>query len=107
MSNKYYQNNYKKETEVVTNEIVTEPIVEETELVEEQSVILEGKVVNCAKLNVRKEPSFDADKITQVSKDAILRVEKLDNNDKWLKAWTEAGVEGYVCAEYILVSVVE
>jgi len=57
-----------------------------------------GKV-DATSLNVREEPSKDADKVTSL-KDGT-RVEVLDKEGEWYKIRYGENVRGYVMAEYI------
>ena len=124
MSNKNFKNQnyhnynqYGKKTEsepVEEKEEVTTPTdagiapVEEadevlTEDTEETNVEVQTKpaygIVNCSKLNVRKEPSKNTDSLCVVEFGSKLEVEPF--NEEWIKATTAEGVSGYCMLEFV------
>jgi uncharacterized protein YgiM (DUF1202 family) len=58
-----------------------------------------GKVYNCSRLNIRKEPSLDANVLCIVSEGDTLMIE--DDRDGWSHVYTSAGIEGYAISNYI------
>lgn len=58
--------------------------------------------VRADRLNVRKEPSTDADRIGYIDQGEKVRI--LENSDEWLKVQYTEQRTGYVAAEYVTVS---
>lgn len=92
--------------EVVTTE---EQIMTTTvDVVEEKNeYIVKGTVVECDKLNVRKEPSKDADILCVINKGDEVQVNlKIEGEPKigdvsFYQVYTASGVEGYCMTKYI------
>lgn len=87
---------------VTSPKVKMEPkIVEETVETVAMPKVVSGVVVNCAKLNVREEPSVDADVVCvlDVMSEVKIDVEKSDN--EWLKISTANGVEGYCMRKFV------
>lgn len=89
-------------------DIVEEQIEETAEVVEElledaavETII--GIVSDCAKLNIRKLPSPDADKVTVVEEGTPLMVDIDNSTGKYYKVYTESGLEGYCLKDYVAV----
>lgn len=61
-----------------------------------------GIIANCDRLNVRKEPSLDADIIAVVERGDKVVVEVI-SNETFYKVCTAAGIEGYAMKAYIAV----
>ena len=124
MSNKNFKNqnyhnynqygNKTESTQVEEKEEVTTPTdtciapVEEadevlTEDTEETNVEAQTKpaygIVNCSKLNVRKEPSKNTDSLCVVEIGSKLEVEPF--NEEWIKVTTAEGVSGYCMLEFV------
>lgn len=85
----------------VVEEVVTpEVTVEETPVVEKKKsakkTTIEGTVVNCELLNIRKEPNLDAEKLGLIGKGAKVSVaEVLDNG------WLLLNGGGYVHGDFV------
>lgn len=124
MSHKHNYTNYSKPQETpvvpVTEEVVApvvedEPVVtpdpEVTPVIEDAPVAdpependdLMGVVVDCARLNVRKEASADAAVLTTIPAGAEVQINIFESTNDFYKVCTEAGVEGYCMAGYIKV----
>lgn len=118
MSHKHNYTNYSKPQETpvapVTEEVVAsvvedEPVVtpdpEVTPVVDDEPENDEviGVVVDCERLNVRKEPSADADVLTTIPKGAEVQIDIFESTNDFYKVCTEAGVEGFCMAAYIKV----
>ena len=122
MSNKNFKNqnhrNYnqyanKKETtpvEEIEESIDTTEMVEENEVVTEETEVIEDKtpdevpkpvygVVNCSKLNIRRGPSIDTASLCVVEGGSKLDIEQY--NEEWLKVLTEDGISGYCMRKFI------
>lgn len=76
-------------------------LVEETVETVALPKTVSGVVVNCAKLNVREEPSADADVVCvlDVMSEIKINVEKSDN--EWFKICTANGIEGYCMRKFV------
>lgn len=96
--------NYNKiSTEKATEEKVeTVETVEAVETVEEADEVkpdfVEGKVVKCMKLNVRKNPKKDADILRVITVNTRIKIDMDKSNKTWYKL---ANVDGYVMKDYI------
>ena len=60
-----------------------------------------GVVTECLKLNVRKEPSTDAEVLTTIDALSSVMVDIDASSDAFYKVHTEAGVEGFCMKKYI------
>ena len=99
-----------KAVDVVIENPVADPVVEpeapvasqvdEDPEVEEDEIII-GVVTECAKLNVRKEPSADAEVLTTILLGAEVKVDIFESTNGFYKVCTGAGVEGYCVEKYI------
>lgn len=124
MSHNHHNHNYtnysKPQTApVVEPEVKDEviaPVVEETvETKVEETVVaptpetpvdsepdgILGVVTECAKLNVRKEPSTEADVVTTLLIGTEVMVDIFESTEEFYKVTTGAGVEGYCMKKFI------
>lgn len=60
-----------------------------------------GVVVNCAKLNVRVNPSTNADVVCVLNAASEIEVNVAESNDEWVKVCTAIGVDGYCMRKFI------
>ena len=81
---------------------VVEPVTPTPEIEPENTEFL-GVVTECAKLNVRKEPSMDADVVTVLLIGAEVMVDKALSTEEFYKITTETGVEGYCKKDFIII----
>lgn len=94
----------KVKMEIECNEVVTAP---EIELVEEtvETVSLpktvEGVVTNCLKLNVRAEPSKDAEVICVLDAMSEVKIDVNKSTPDWFKITTAIGAEGYCMRKFV------
>lgn len=82
------------------------PVVEESiaaDSIEPEEVKI-GTVVNCAKLNVRKNPSVNADIICELLKLAEVMISDSESTDEFYKINTDSGIEGFCMKKYIAVN---
>ena len=88
-----------EETEQVVN---TEVEIKEAEVVEEkpEQTHVDGVVINCSKLNVRKEPNKESDAIGVLNNGVFVIVELENSTEDFYKVRT-AGVQGYCMKNYI------
>lgn len=63
-----------------------------------------GVVTECVKLNVRKEPSLDAEILTEILIGTEVQVDISESTADFYKICTEAGVEGYCMRDHINVN---
>lgn len=122
MSNKHNYTNYSKpqqpapvaEPEVTEEVVVEESVVAPAAVVEEpfpmpepvveESTEILGVVTECARLNVRKEPSTDADVVTTILLGTEVMVDVYESTEEFYKICTGAGIEGYCMKKFINVA---
>lgn len=117
---KSYNNQKPQVEESVVDEVVEETVEEQVEdtveeHIEETVEVVEepledaavetiiGIVSDCTKLNIRKLPSPDADKVTVVEAGMPLMVNLDNSTGKYYKVYTESGLEGYCLKDYVAV----
>jgi hypothetical protein len=118
-SNKKHNDAVKVEPEVCVDELATpeledvvttaavdvEPaevkMVEETVEPEVIAKTVDGKVINCAKLNVRENPSLDANVVCVLDADAEIEINVEKTTDEWANVYTATGIEGYCMRKFI------
>ena len=59
--------------------------------------------VDCRKLNVRAEPSTDAEVVCVISEGTELLIDEPESTDEFYKICTAAGVEGYCMRKFVTV----
>lgn len=79
---------------------------EVVEAVENQKVpqVVEGTVVNCAKLNVRVTPSLNADVVTIINAGEKVTIDVAKSNRDWFSVRIDngnAGYNGYCMKKYV------
>lgn len=106
-----YSKNHVTENETVeeVQELVTEIPVAIEEVVPEELVIEEfelipGTVSGCKKLNVRENPSFDADVVCVIPEGCEVEIDESNSTDEFYKVYTAAGMEGYCMKKFISVN---
>jgi SH3-like domain-containing protein len=60
-----------------------------------------GVVVNCAKLNVREEPSADADVVCVLDVMSEIKIDAAKSDNEWFKICTASGIEGYCMRKFV------
>lgn len=85
----------------VVRETVAKDTVPEKE--PEAKKEIAGIVTNCVRLNVRKEPDFDADILCTIDVSTNLIIDEEESTDKFYKICTSAGIEGYCVKTYITI----
>ena len=85
--------------------VVREPVAKETvpEKESEAKKEIAGIVTNCVRLNVRKEPDFDADILCTIDVSTNLIIDEEESTDEFYKICTSAGIEGYCVKTYITI----
>lgn len=103
MSNKDYNKMSTKKADVEPNEIenttTPEPVVEEP-----KAEPVKGIVANCSKLNVRTEPSKDADVLEIVKENTKVLIDTNESTDDWYKVDIKLGkrkLSGFCMKKYI------
>lgn len=82
-----------------SNETVVEtPVVEDA--IEENKEFVNG-TVKCKRLNVRKEPSKDAEVLCIIEEQTELQIDLKESTDAFFKVQTASGIDGYCMKEYI------
>lgn len=84
----------------------------EDEVVEPEAPVVEepvkkavtGKVVDCARLNVRKDPSATAPVLCMLNESTEVMVDEDASTEEFYKICTATGVEGYCMKDFILLS---
>ena len=94
--------NYTKYSENSEQVVNTEVEIKEAEVVEEkpEQTHVDGVVINCSKLNVRKEPNKESDAIGVLNNGVFVIVELENSTEDFYKVRT-AGVQGYCMKNYI------
>ena len=92
--------------EVIVEEVVNEPIVEGvvvSEPVTTEATVTEvtGVVVNCNKLNVRKEAKKESEVIVIINKNEQVTVNVTNSTEDFYKVTTATGIEGYCMKQFI------
>lgn len=111
---KFYNENKKNEVEEVeTVEVPVEEIVEsEVEVVEtveslieevEPVVEVKGVVVNCGKLNVRKQPDSNADVVTAIPVGIEVSIDMDASTKDYYKVNVGADIVGFCVKDYITI----
>lgn len=93
------------ESEEVEEEIESEEVIDEIESEEEEEEIEEPKdvigfVVNCSRLNVRKEAKPNAAVIKIINRDARVKIDEENSTEDFYKVQT-GGVVGFCMKEFI------
>lgn len=85
--------------------VVREPVAKKTvpEKEPEAKKEIAGIVTNCVRLNVRKEPYFDADILCTIDVSTNLIIDEEESTDEFYKICTSAGIEGYCVKTYITI----
>lgn len=63
--------------------------------------IIEGKVVGCDRLNVRKEPSASSEVVKVINRDEEVMLDEMESTDEFYRVCTQDGSEGYCMRKYI------
>lgn len=60
-----------------------------------------GKVAGCKNLNVRKDPSSEADVLGTIPADSEVMIDESESTSDFYKVYTESGTEGFCMKQYI------
>ena len=107
---KDYKNYSKPQTESADEELqeLHEELIEKEaekseEPVEQQPDPVYGVIHNCAKLNVRKAPSADAEIVCVLDEGTEVRIDEDQSTDEWCNVTHASGIEGFCMKQYIAV----
>ena len=89
----------KKYTPVIPAEPI-KPVIETVETVTLPETV-EGMVVNCAKLNVREEPTVDSGIVCVLTVQSEIQIDVAKTTKDWVYVYTATGLEGYCMRQYI------
>lgn len=76
-------------------------LVDDAASAEVTKTFVSGVVTDCLKLNVRKNPSADAEVLAIVDALSNVMVDMDASTDAFYKVYTETGVQGYCMKKYI------
>lgn len=100
MSNTNYTKFSNQKHEVATaEEKAVETVLEET--AEQKVEYLDGTVKHCKLLNVRVEPSMDADVLRTITVDTEVMIEPFETTDEFYKVYLADGSEGFCMKKFI------
>ena len=85
------------ETATVPMPVLVQETVETVQLPE----TVTGTVVDCAKLNVRVEPSIDGGVLCVLPVKAEVQINVAKSTDEWFNICTANGVEGYCMKKFV------
>lgn len=84
---------------------VVEPVKEvegvDTNQIDAPVQEVKGVVINCARLNVRKDPEPKAEILCAVDANSELMIDEANSTEDFYKVYTAAGIEGY-CVKYFI-----
>jgi len=78
-----------------------EPVVDDETVTEEVNVI--AHVVNCEKLNVRKEPKKNAEIICAIKEGTEVTIDHTESTIDFYKVCLISGVQGFCMKEFIAI----
>lgn len=85
----------------VVKPAVTPALVNETVETKPLPKTVEGMVVGCAKLNVRKEPNLFADIVCALNVQSEIEIDVEKSNKDWFYICTATGIEGYCMRKFV------
>lgn len=62
-----------------------------------------GYVDNCVRLNVRCNPSIDADVIAEIDSGTKLMIDENESTEDFYKVCTESGIEGFCMKQFVTI----
>lgn len=90
--------------------IVVAPEVEEPKTTAEVEVetpkLVLGVILNCPKLNVRKEPNANSEVVYIADASTEFVIDENNSTEDWYSVCTSTGVEGFCMKKFIAVTVV-
>ena len=85
----------------VVKPVVTPALVNETVETKPLPKTVEGMVVGCAKLNVRKEPNLFADIVCALNVQSEIEIDVEKSDKDWFYICTATGIEGYCMRKFV------
>lgn len=85
----------------VVKPAVTPAVVTETVETKPLPKTVEGMVVGCAKLNVRKEPNLFADIVCALNVQSEIEIDVEKSDKDWFYICTATGIEGYCMRKFV------
>lgn len=73
------------------------------EVTPEETVMLNGVVTNCVRLNVRKAPSSSAEIVCTIPRGTEVVILEDESTDEFYKVYTASGVDGFCMKQYVAV----
>ena len=99
--------NYNKVNSVIEKPVIEEQMIEEQvveeSIVEEPVVFKTGIVIDCSKLNVRKEPNANAQVVTVINVEEKVTINEKESTKDFYKIYTANSIEGYCMKKFIAV----
>lgn len=89
---KFSNQNEKKEEPIIETAVEEAPVVEK-----------HGVVVDCVRLNIRKEPRIDAEVLCEVNCSTDMLVYEEESTDEFYKICTSSGIEGFCMKKFITI----
>lgn len=89
------------ETTIAKHQVPEVKLVEETVETVKLPENVKGVVANCAKLNVRAEPTLDGDIVSVLDVMSEIEINLSESTDEWFKICTTVGVEGYCMRKFV------
>lgn len=80
---------------------VTPALANETVETKPLPKTVEGMVVGCAKLNVRKEPNLFADIVCALNVQSEIEIDVEKSDKDWFYICTATGIEGYCMRKFV------
>lgn len=62
-----------------------------------------GYVYNCVRLNVRCNPSIDADVVFEIDRGTKLMIDENESTEDFYKVCTESGIEGFCMKQFVTI----
>lgn len=82
---------------------IAEPEEEIEEVVEAPEEPIVGVVVNCTRLNVREQPTKDADIVCVIEALDEVMIEEGASTEDFYKVYTTSGLEGFCMKKFIVI----
>lgn len=112
-----YSGNSKNQNGVKTDKVSFEEVVTEFEELKKEEIVdlkeedtievkpdgnSTGIVIDCSRLNVRKQPDLNAEVLCTINKNSEVMINLAESTtEEFYKVYTSTGVEGYCMKKYI------
>lgn len=101
--NKMY--NLEDQEHIVSDEAVTDTAEVESQIEptghEEVPAFVMGVVVDCARLNIRTQPSIDAEVLCELPRSSEVQVDRNSDHKDWYHVRAASGIDGYCMKQFI------